>query len=157
MAPGPDITLSDTAVISAFTCPLDSKMYALRVGFISNASGERFAWPGAADENNRWTVPVSVFEAKNIIGHYLVQLEPSNAASGLQLARGPDGEILQSAAVQGFIDQNNQIRCHGRLEALADIDGLVRVVSGEARLRETFEELPCTSLSDVCTPRSDCD
>ena len=136
---------------------MDSKMCALRVGFISNTPGERFAFPGAAHENNRWTVPVSVFEAKNIIARCLVQLEPSNTASGLKLARGPDGQVLLSAAVQGFIDQNNQIRCHGGLEALADTDGLVRVIFGEARLREAFEEVPCASLSDVCTPRSDCD
>ena len=132
-------------------------MYAIRVGFISNASGGRFALPGPACEDNQWTVPVSVFEAKDIVGHWLVQLEPSNSASGFQLAHGPDGEILPSARVQCLIDQNNEIRLHGGLGALADSDGLVRVVFGEARLREAFEEFECMSLSGDSTPRSDCD
>ena len=132
-------------------------MFACRVGFIGSASGERFALPGPACEDNRWTVPVSVFQAKDVVGRRMVQLEPSNAASGLQLARGPDGEVIVSAPVQGFIDHDDQLRVHGGLGALADVDGLVRVVFGEVRLTEAFEEIPCISLSDVCTPRSDCD
>ena len=130
-------------------------MHASRVGFISNASGERFALPGPAREDNQWTVPVSVFEANDIVDHWLVKLEPSNSASGFQLARGPDGETILSAKVQCLVAQNNEIRVYGGLGALADSDGLVRVVFGNERLREPFEEIPCTSVSDVSTPQSD--
>ena len=86
------------------------------------------------------------FEAKHIIDHWLVQLEPSNSASGFRLARGPDGETILSAKVQCLVAQNNEIRVYGGLGALADSDGLVRVVFGNERPREPFEEIPfhCT-------------
>ena len=71
-----------------------------RVGFIGSVSGERFALPGPARQDNRWTVPVAVFEAKHVVGRRMLQLERSNVAtSGLQLARGPDGEVILSAPV----------------------------------------------------------
>ena len=53
---------------------MGSTLYDLRVGFISNAFGGRFALPGAARGDNRWIVPVSAFEAKDLVGHCLVQL-----------------------------------------------------------------------------------
>ena len=49
-----------------------SKMHASRVGFISNASGERFALPGPAREDNQWTVRGSAFGAQDIVGKLVV-------------------------------------------------------------------------------------
>ena len=131
-------------------------MFDRRVGFIGSVSGERFALPGPAREDNRWTVDVHVFQAENVVGRRMLQLERSNVAtSGLQLARGPDGEVILSAPVQGFMSPDDQLRVHGWLEVLADVDGLIRVVFGEVPLTEPYENKPCITLSDVSTPRSD--
>ena len=56
-------------------------MFACRVGFIGSASGERFALPGLACDDNQWAVPVSVFQAKDVVGQCMFQLECSNVAS----------------------------------------------------------------------------
>ena len=131
-----------------------SKMHASRVGFISNASGERFALPGPSRAENQWTVPVSAFDVQDIVGHLLVKLKPSDSASGFQLARGSDGQPILSVTVQCCISRDNEIRLWGGLGALADNDGLVRVVFGDRALKESYEDVPCISVSDISTPRS---
>ena len=106
------------------------------VGFISNASGERFALPEAARADNEWKVPVSVFEVRYISGQMLVKLNPTPSGQGFEIASGPDGQPVLSAKVQCAMSQTDEIRTYGPLGPLADADGLVRVLFGESALTE---------------------
>ena len=130
-------------------------MHGGRVGFIGNASGERFAWLVAGCAHNQWTVPVAAFDAQDIVGKLLVKLEPTSSGNEFQIARGSDGQPILSAKVQCFISRNNEIRLYGSLGPLADEDGLVRVVFGDRALQEPYEDVPCTVVSHISTPRSD--
>ena len=129
-------------------------MHGGRVGFIGNASGERFFLPGPAGANNQWTTPVAAFEAQDIVGKLLVKLEPTPSGNEFQIARGSDGQPILSAKVQCFISRSNEIRLYGSLGPLADEDGLVRVVFGDTALQEPYEDVPCTVVSHISTPRS---
>ena len=81
-------------------------MHASRVGFISNASGERFALPGPSRAENQLTVPCSAFDTENIVGQLLVKLKPSSSGNGFELARESDGQLIQSVTI--FCYRNSQ-------------------------------------------------
>ena len=125
-----------------------------RVGFYSHGSGERFALSGPCTAKNHWTAPLVRFYAEDIVGQFLVKLKPSAAVSGFELALDSDGQVIQSAMVQGFVSCNNEIVTYGPLRTHRDADGLVAVTFGKRRLREASEDVPCCSLSDISTPRS---
>ena len=129
-------------------------MYTSRVGFISYVSGEHFALPGPSRAENQWTVPCSAFDAQNIVGNLLVKLKPSSSGNGFELARDSDGQVIRSAMVQGLMSRNNEIVLYGPLRVLSDADGLVPVMFGDICLKESYEDLPCCSHSDISTPRS---
>ena len=124
------------------------------VGFYSHGSGERFALLGPCTAENHWTAPLVRFYAEDIVGQFLVKLKPSAAVSGFELALDSDGQVIQSAMVQGFVSCSNEIVTYGPLHTHRDADGLIAVTFGERRLREPSEEVPCCSLSDISTPRS---
>ena len=128
----------------------------LRVGFIGNASGERFALPGPASAENQWTVRVAAFQVQDIVGKLMVKLKATSSGNAFEIARGLASEPVLSAEVQCVISRNGEIRLYGGLGACADDDGLVRVLFGDIALKESYEDVPCTAVSesDISTPRS---
>ena len=123
-------------------------MYTGRVGFISYVSGERFVHAGPSEADNQWTVPCKAFDAQEIVGRSLIKLKASSSGHGFEVVRHSDGQVILSSRVQGFVSRNNEIVKYGSLWVLHDDDSLVPVMFGDVQLTETYEDVPCCSLSD---------
>ena len=128
------------------------------VHLVAAINGERYHFPGVGTAP-AFLVPEERFLAQELIGKYLVALEPCQ--DGFQIkrqecptsVRGPP--LLSAGKVCGFRDhQGKQRRC-GNLAAMADESGAVQVHFGDDPLSEEVEEMKPPDVSDICTPPSD--
>ena len=127
-----------------------------RVALVHALTADRYALPGVGEADN-WTVPTGAFNLEDLIGKYLVKLEPADEPGKYKLARTPAPEnqlLLSPLPVAGAISKDARIRCYGPLRPLSNEDGDVALMFGATPMRETFEDKACGNVDDVVTPRS---
>ena len=127
-----------------------------RFKLVGRLSGIQYAFPGPSTEHNDWTVPTDLFQVEEIVGRYLVMLEQDRTGQ-LVLARDDNGKVILSGGpVSAMLTLTQNKRLFGPVAPLIDSGGAVRVLFGDEKLTEEFEELePTVNLAEVETPRSE--
>ena len=113
----------------------------------------------AMASETRQTMPEERYLAQELIGKYLVALEPCQDGFQIKRQECPTSvtrpPLLSASPVSGFRDQQGKQRRCGSLGAMADESGAVQVHFGDVPLSEEVEEMKPPDVSDICTPPSD--
>ena len=124
-------------------------------------NGEPHHFPGVGTAP-AFLVPVERFSAQDLIGKYLIALEPCQ--DGFQIKRREchcptsftkQPPLSSPKPMSGFLDQQGKHRRGGSLAAMADESGTVRVLFGDDPVKKEVEEMEPTDVSGICTPPSD--
>ena len=119
-------------------------------GYVRLEDSERkhYCYAGVGTEPE-WLVPTKAFRIEDLVGHYLLVINPVTGC----IQRDRDRLVLSEDRVSAVVDPVDEIRVYGSLAAVAHANGVVKVKFGKKEY-ETAKNVPCGSLEGIRTPES---
>ena len=123
-----------------------------KVRLRSSTNGEFYSFAGVGSKDNDWAIPCKAFEMKDILGHYLILLEPDTDGT-LKPAKNEKGQTVRSEGrVQAFVEPGGEPKLYGKLDSVAHKDDIVDVYCSDRPLREWYYEKEAMDVSKAATP-----